>query len=100
MRDSYGVVVVGVAGVVVCGACCCVVAGAAAVDWVFGPFLQSAVVKPLRQAGSAFQGLRESLPNLSSALRWPSLVRICWIEAFDCSSDCCLAGVTFETSRT
>jgi hypothetical protein len=42
--------------VVVCGACCW--AAAVAVDWVFGPFLQSAVVKPLRQVVSARQRLR------------------------------------------
>src|SRR3954469_17051607 len=54
----YGWVVV---PVLVCGACCgaCCCAGAVAVvGWVFGPFLQSAVVKPLRQLVSAFQRLR------------------------------------------
>jgi hypothetical protein len=56
-RDGgpYGWVVV---PVVVCGACCWAAGAVAVVGWVFGPFLQSAVVKPLRQLVSAFQRLR------------------------------------------
>src|SRR4051794_41758605 len=63
-RRPYGWVVVPVlvcgacCGACCCGACCCAAGAVAVVGWVFGPFLQSAVVKPLRQLVSAFQRLR------------------------------------------